>query len=75
MTEPRVCFVIPTYNEAPNVTLLLKRLTELYGARDVAFLVVDDESPDGPAARVREFAKIASGVHLLEGAKRGLGDA
>ena len=27
---PRVCFVIPTCNEADNITLLLRRLTELY---------------------------------------------
>jgi len=72
----RVCFVIPTYNEALNVTLLLRQLTQLYGDPDTAFLVVDDHSPDGTARLVREFASAADGrVHLLEGERRGLGDA
>ncbi len=72
----RVCFVIPTYNEALNITSLLGRLTQLYGDAGTEFLVVDDESPDGTARLVREFASTAEGrVHLLEGKRRGLGDA
>ena len=53
---PTVCFVIPTYNEADNITLLLQRLSELYEDPHMRFLVVDDESPDGtgaPGAEVR----------------------
>lgn len=73
--SPRVCFVIPTYNEALNVTPLLQRLSELYGDADTAFLVVDDNSPDGTAERVREFAGSERRVHLLEGRRRGLGQA
>lgn len=72
----RVCFVIPTYNEALNITLLLTQLMQLYGDTDTAFLVVDDASPDGTARLVREFASVAGGrVHLLEGKRCGLGDA
>lgn len=74
--KAKACFVIPTYNEAPNITSLLKRLVQLYGDECVAFLVVDDESPDGTARLVREFATGVDGrVHLLEGKRRGLGDA
>ena len=74
--NPRVCFVIPTYNEALNITSLLSRLTQLYGDEDTAFLVVDDESPDGTAQLVQEFASGEDGrVHLLSGERRGLGDA
>ena len=72
---PRVCFVIPTYNEAPNVSLLLARLADEYPGETTRFLVVDDESPDGTADRVREFAAQDRRVHLLEGKRRGLGDA
>ncbi len=72
---PRVCFVIPTYNEAPNVSPLLAQLTGNYGDEATRFLIVDDESPDGTADRVREFAAQDSRVHLLEGKRRGLGDA
>ena len=72
----RVCFVIPTYNEALNISSLLARLTQLYGGADVVFLVVDDGSPDGTARLVREFASGTDGrVYLLEGMRRGLGDA
>ena len=70
-----VCFVIPTYNEASNVTPLLQRLCDLYRDDDTRFLIVDDESPDGTAQRVREFARDDSRVHLLQGRRRGLGNA
>ena len=73
--EPRVCFVIPTYNEADNITMLLVRLTELYPDPSITFLVVDDESPDGTGRLVREFAASDGRVRLLEGKKRGLGAA
>ena len=77
VTEPttNVCFVIPTYNEAPNVTPLLRRLTELYPDPHTTFLVVDDESPDGTGRLVREFAATDGRVHLLEGKRRGFGQA
>ncbi len=73
----RVCFVIPTYNEALNVTPLLRCLCALYRDDATAFLIVDDESPDGTARLVREFAENENErrVHILEGRHRGLGDA
>ena len=40
-----VCFVVPTYNEAPNVVPLLRRLAGLYTDPDAAFLVVDRREP------------------------------
>ena len=70
-----MCFVIPTYNEASNVLPLLRRLTGLYPDADTVFLIVDDESPDGTARLVREFAASDDRVHLLEGPQRGLGQA
>ena len=70
-----VCFVIPTYNEALNVVPLLRRLTGLYRDADTTFLVVDDESPDGTARLVRDFAGSDGRVRLLEGPRRGLGRA
>ena len=73
--KPRVCFVIPTYNEAENITLLLGRLTDLYPDPNTRFLVVDDESPDGTGGLVRQVAGGELRVHLLEGKKRGLGAA
>ena len=71
----RVCFVIPTYNEAANVVPLLERLTDLHPGESATFLIVDDESPDGTGDLVREFAARDGRVRLLEGPKRGLGAA
>ena len=70
-----VCFVIPTYNEAADIAPLLRRLTGLHRNPDTAFLVVDDDSPDGTARLVREFAASDGRVRLLEGPRRGYGQA
>ena len=75
-SKVRVCFVIPTYNEALNIVAMLQRLAALYTDADVAFLIVDDMSPDGTAALAQQFReKQDSRVHLLLGPRRGLGDA
>ena len=70
-----MCFVIPTYNEASDIVPLLRRLTGLYRDADTTFLIVDDESPDGTARLVREFAAADDRVRLLEGPRRGFGQA
>ena len=70
-----MCFVIPTYNEAPNIAPLLRQLTGLHPDTGTTFLVVDDESPDGTARLVRELAASDDRIHLLEGPRRGLGQA
>ena len=70
-----VCFVIPTYNEAPNIAPLLQRLAGLYRDPDTAFLVVDDDSPDGTARLVRELSTSDDRILLLEGPRRGFGQA
>jgi dolichol-phosphate mannosyltransferase len=66
--------IVPTYNERENVAALIPRLLALPYGLDV--LVVDDHSPDGTAAVVREWAARESRVHLLERpGKLGLGSA
>ncbi len=69
------CFVVPTYNGAPNIVPLLWRLTGPYTDPDAAFPVVDDESPDGTGRLVRELAAADGRVRLLEGPRRGFGQA
>ncbi|MGI9251187.1 MAG: glycosyltransferase [Pseudohongiellaceae bacterium] len=71
----KACFIIPTYNEAENITPLLEQLTSLYPAADFRFLIVDDSSPDGTAALVEKFAANDSRVNLLSGQRQGLGVA
>lgn len=41
---------IPTYNEAPNVRMLLPQLRQAFSGTDLEILVVDDDSPDATAA-------------------------
>lgn len=68
------CVVIPTYNEADNIG----RLVPLILARDpgLSVLVVDDSSPDGTGAVVRELPEFGRRVQLLERpVKAGLGAA
>lgn len=55
MPQPRTIVVVPTYNEAENIPILVEKLHGLGLALDVLF--VDDKSPDGTgevAERVRE---------------------
>jgi dolichol-phosphate mannosyltransferase len=72
------CIVLPTYNEAENVRVIIPRIFEQAGkipTHDLHVVVVDDNSPDGTAAVVREFMDTFPNLHLLTGEKRGLGEA
>ncbi|MCI0457437.1 MAG: polyprenol monophosphomannose synthase [Gemmataceae bacterium] len=70
----KLIVVIPTYNEAANIGATLLRVL----AVDPGFhvLVVDDNSPDGTAAQVAEYARRNPRVHLLlRQTERGFGAA
>lgn len=73
---PEHWIVLPTYNEAENIFRMLEaiqQLPELFGV-----LVVDDNSPDGTAALVRQYQAQhpeAPVVLLERQAKEGLGRA
>jgi dolichol-phosphate mannosyltransferase len=66
--------VIPTFNEADNISRLIPEVLRHDSRLDV--LVVDDGSPDGTAALVREMQQSTPRLHLLVRAgKMGLGTA
>ena len=70
----RAIVVIPTYNEAENLPLLLPKVL----AQDprIEVLVVDDNSPDGTGKLADELAETSSRVHVLHRPlKEGLGPA
>ncbi|HQY23870.1 MAG TPA: polyprenol monophosphomannose synthase [Thermoflexales bacterium] len=68
----RVTVVLPTYNEAENVTLLLPELLAL----PLSVLVVDDNSPDGTGNIASEWASREPRVSVLRRpGKLGLGTA
>ena len=71
----RRLIIIPTYNERENVVRMIRRLMSMSEGFDL--LIVDDGSPDGTAALVREEQQsFGERLHLLERAgKLGLGTA
>ncbi|NPB03557.1 MAG: polyprenol monophosphomannose synthase [Thermotogae bacterium] len=70
----RAIVVVPTYNEAENISDLIERLRSLKVSPDV--LVVDDNSPDGTWRIVGDISKKDPHVHLLRRPqKMGLGSA
>lgn len=74
MTANRSVVVIPTYNEADNVELVVDRVRASVPAADV--LVVDDGSPDGTGELADKLRAHDPRVHVLHRAtKEGLGAA
>ncbi|MDE5707947.1 MAG: polyprenol monophosphomannose synthase [Alistipes sp.] len=67
--------IIPTYNEKENVSAMIDKIFSLPGAFEL--LIIDDGSPDGTAAIVRERQQeFPARLHLIERAgKQGLGTA
>ena len=70
----RSVVIVPTYDEAANVTRLLEAVHA--AAPDTDVLVVDDNSPDGTATVVAGHPGFGDWIHLLERPdKAGLGAA
>lgn len=70
----RAVVVVPTYNERPNLALLVSSVLVQDARLDV--LVVDDSSPDGTGMLADEIAAAEPRVHVLHRAnKEGLGRA
>ncbi len=70
----RVIAVIPTYNEAENLPLIVPQVLEQDSALEV--LVVDDGSPDGTGKLAEDLARQTDRVHVLHRPeKQGLGPA
>ncbi len=76
--RPNACVVLPTYNEAENVRVLVPQIFDearRIETHDLHVLVVDDASPDGTAEVVRGMMDRFPRLHLVTGEKRGLGEA
>lgn len=74
-SSDRALVIIPTYNEADNITEVLDRVMQQ--PEGVSALVIDDGSPDGTADCVRAAqADHPARIHLIErSGKLGLGSA
>ncbi len=70
----KILVITATYNEADNIECLIN---SLYKERsDIDILVVDDNSPDGTAQKVKDLTKTFAGLNIIERAgKLGYGSA
>lgn len=72
--HPKVIVMIPTYNEAENISALLDKILAISPGSEI--VVVDDDSPDGTWQIVSNKAKTDRRIHLLHRTKdRGRGKA
>ncbi len=71
----RKLVIIPTYNEIENISKIIHAVLSLEG--EYSILIIDDGSPDGTAAVVRDLQKVfPDRLHMIEReGKLGLGTA
>ena len=60
MSVPRLSLIIPCYNEARNLPLLVPRCQELSKSGDIEVILVDNGSTDDSPARLKELLANAS---------------
>jgi dolichol-phosphate mannosyltransferase len=78
MSTKNACIILPTYNEADNVSILIPQIFEqqpLIHSHRLFIIVVDDRSPDGTGQIVKSLQKNYPDLHLLEEKDNGLGEA
>ncbi|HYH08646.1 MAG TPA: glycosyltransferase family 2 protein [Thermoanaerobaculia bacterium] len=76
MNALELAIVVPTYNERENAVELIRRLDRVLAGIGYEVIVVDDDSPDGTAAVVRELARTDARVRVLQRVgRRGLSSA
>ena len=75
MTQDKRIIIIPTYNERDNIEKIIRKVFSLEGGYHI--LVIDDGSPDGTAAIVKELQQeFSERLFLIEReGKLGLGTA
>jgi dolichol-phosphate mannosyltransferase len=74
MVEFSNIVIIPTYKERENIEAIVKSISQLSIPFDI--LIIDDNSPDGTAAIVKDLQNEKSNLHLIERpGKLGLGTA
>jgi dolichol-phosphate mannosyltransferase len=75
-SSPQLAVIVPTYNERDNVVSLFEMVSRALGEIPFEFIVVDDNSPDGTAAAVKELARRHANVLCIHRiGRRGLSSA
>lgn len=76
MQSPELTIVLPTFNEAGNLPMVVERIGEALGAIPHEIIVVDDDSPDGTARIAREIGRSRHNVRCIRRiGRRGLSGA
>jgi dolichol-phosphate mannosyltransferase len=75
-SELELSIIVPTFNERENVLALLERLQTVLNGTVFEVVFVDDDSPDGTAELVRQIARTAPRVRVIQRiGRRGLASA
>ena len=64
----KILIISPTYNELKNITSLVEKVMDL--GQDYHLLVIDDNSPDGTAQKVKDLMLKYSNLFLEERPKK-----
>ena len=74
--SPQLAVIVPSYKERDNIAPLYEKVTAALGDIPFEFIVVDDNSPDGTAAVVKEMARHHANVRCIHRiGRRGLSSA
>lgn len=74
MSAGKSLVIIPTYNESENIDKIIIDTKKI--VNDIHILIIDDNSPDGTANKVRQLQEKYKDIHLIEReGKLGLGTA
>ena len=65
MAKPTLSIVIPTYNEKDNILKILGMLKKVLKSITHEIIFVDDNSPDGTSAVVKDCMKTSSKIRLI----------
>lgn len=73
---PQLSIIVPTFNEIGNITELRDRIAQVLQGIDWEMIFVDDDSPDGTAAKARAMAQKDARVRCVHRiGRRGLSSA
>lgn len=73
---PELAVIVPTYKEAGSVEELARRVAQVLDGIAWELIFVDDDSPDGTAARARELARGDARIRVIQRiGRRGLSSA
>ncbi|MFZ2102458.1 MAG: glycosyltransferase family 2 protein, partial [Oricola sp.] len=76
MNAPELSIILPAYNEAKNIPLIVDKIADAMGDMPYEIIVVDDDSPDGTTDVTRAVAREKPNVRCVRRiGRRGLSGA